>query len=69
MSTRGQMILWPLTQDSHGMTVSNISSKATKLIVTKFHIQPLGVEETKIFSNPPGHITNMASMPVYSKNL
>ena len=37
-----------MTEDSYSMTVSNISLEATGLIVAKFHIDPSGVEGTKI---------------------
>ena len=36
-------------------------------IVTIFHIEPPGVEENKMFPNEPGHMINMADMPVYDK--
>ena len=36
------------------MTVSNISSKATGPIVTKFHVKPPGAEGTEILANSPG---------------
>ena len=42
------------------MTISNIS-KASGQIVTKFHVEPPGAERMKIYSNSPGHITNMAT--------
>ena len=51
------------------MTISNISSKATKPVVTKLHLESPGVEETKICSSHPGHMTNMVTMPVYDKSL
>ena len=50
------------------MTKSNISSKATGPIVTKFHVEPLEAEGMKICSNHPGHMTNMATMPMYHTN-
>ena len=53
------------------MTISNISSKATGPNITKFLVEPPGVEEMKMFTNRPGHMTNMATMPIYmyGKNL
>ena len=51
------------------MTNSNILSKASRLIVTKFHVEPSGAEGIKICSNSPGHMTNMATIPVNGKNL
>ena len=50
------------------MTVSNISLKATGPIVTKNIEPPLAVGR-KVCSNSPGHMTNMATMPVHGKNL
>ena len=52
------------------MTVSNISSKATKPIVTNFNISFRGGGEgweNKIYSNCPGHMANMAAMRIYGK--
>ena len=46
------------------MTTSNISSKATGPVVTKFHIELLGLRE-----NSPGQVTNMAAMPVHGNEL
>ena len=65
VSTRGQVHSLSFdTGLSYSMTMTNSSSKATKPIVT-FHIEPPGVEETKICSDCLGHTTNMASMPIY----
>ena len=51
------------------MAVSNISSKATWPNVTKFLLGPPWAEGIKICTNPQGHMTNMATMPIYGKNL
>ena len=51
------------------MTISNISSKATGPVVIKFQTEPRKAEGTKIFSNCPGHMTNMATTHIYCKNL
>ena len=69
MSTGGQGHSLTLTQDSYSMTVSYISSKAAGPIVTKFHIEPPWAEGTKLCSNSPVYMTNMAAMPVHGKNL
>ena len=51
-------------------TISNdFSSETTGLIATKFHIQPPGPLGKKSCSNGLGHMTNMAAMPIYGKNL
>ena len=44
-------------------------SETTGLIVTKFHIQPPGPIGTKNYSNDLGHLTKIATMPIYGKNL
>ena len=49
------------------MTISNFSSKATGLIVSKFHVEPPGTEGTKLCPNHPGHMTNMPTTPIYGK--
>ena len=51
-------------------TISNdFSSETTGPIDTKFHIQPPGPLGKKNCSNGLGHMTNMAAMPIYGKNL
>ena len=35
----------------------------------KFHLEPSWYGRTKVCSNGPGHMTNMAAMPIYGKNL
>ena len=50
------------------ITISNIL-KATWSVITKFSIEPHWAEERNGNSNSPGHMTNMAAMPVHSKNL
>ena len=41
--------------------------KTTRPIVTKFHIESPGVEETNICSNRAGHLSNMTTTPIYGK--
>ena len=36
---------------------------------TNVHIRALGRMEMKIYINELGHMTNMAAMPIYGKNL
>ena len=51
-------------------TISNdFSSETTGPIATKFHIQPPGPLGKKSYSNGLSHMTNMAAMPIYGKNL
>ena len=51
-------------------TFSNIfSSETTGPIEAKFHMEPPWDGRTKVCSNDPGHMTKMATMPIYGKNL
>ena len=38
-------------------------------IKAKFHVEPPWDGETKGYINGPGHMTKMAAMPIYGKNL
>ena len=51
-------------------TISNYFYSATAgTIVTKFHIQHPGSLEKKSYLNGLDHMTKMAAMPIYGKNL
>ena len=51
-------------------TFSNISSETTgPMYEAKFHVEPPWDGGMKVCSNGPGHMTNMATMPIYGKNL
>ena len=52
----------------HPSTISNFS-ETTGPIETKFHIQPPGPLGKKKCSNGLGHMTKMAAMSIYGKNL
>ena len=48
----------------------NIFSSETALpIKAKFYVEPPWEGETKVYTNGPGHMTKMAAMPIYGKNL
>ena len=49
------------------MTILQISSKATGPNVTKFLVDLPEAEGMKICTNRQGHMTNMATMPIYGK--
>ena len=54
----------------HPFTISNIfSSEAAWPIKAKFYVEPPLEERTKVCINDPGHMTKMAAMPIYGKNL
>ena len=50
-------------------TFSNIPSETTGSIEAKFHMEPPWDGETEVYSNGPDHMTKMAAMPLYGKNL
>ena len=51
-------------------TFSNIfSSETTGPIEAKFYVEIPWVGGTKVYSNDLGHMTKMAAMPIYGKNL
>ena len=50
-------------------TFSNISSENTGPIEANFHVEPPWDGEMKVCSNDPGHMTKMAAMPIYVKNM
>ena len=52
------------------VTFSNIfSSETTGPIEAKFHVEPPWDGGTKVCSNGTCHMTKMAAMPIYDKNL
>ena len=51
-------------------TFSNVLSSETALpIKAKFYEKPPWEGGTKVCINGPGHMTKMAAMPIYGKNL
>ena len=51
-------------------TFSNIFSSETAWpIKAKFYVEPPWEGGTKVYINGPGHMTKMAAMPTYGKNL
>ena len=50
-------------------TFSNIFSSETAWpIKAKFYVEPPREGGTKVYINVPGHMTKMATMPIYGKN-
>ena len=39
------------------------------ILVINFHMQPSSKGENKVFIFGPGHMTKMATMPIYGENL
>ena len=76
------MIIWTymhIQGQGHSLTLVQGHSDSTfhlffsletaKPIEAKFHLYPPWDEATKACSNGPGHMTNMAALPIYGKNI
>ena len=51
-------------------TFSNfLSLETSRPIEAKFHVEPPWDRGMKVYSNGLCHLTNMAAMPIYGKNL
>ena len=51
-------------------TILNIFSSETAWpIKAKFYVEPPWEGGTEVYINGPGHMTKMAAMPIYGKNL
>ena len=50
-------------------TISNVFSETAWPIKAKFYMEPPWEGETKVYINGPGHMTKMATMPIYGKDL
>ena len=53
----------------HRPQSSNICFESAWPINTKFHVEPPWEGGNKIYINGPGHMTKMAVMSIYGKNL
>ena len=53
---------------SEPINLNFFSSIYTRLIETKFHVEPPWDGETKACLNGPSHMTKMAAMSIYDKN-
>ena len=72
MNIKGQGHSLTFVQGHSDSTFSNFFSskkKNTRPIEAKFHNEPPWDIGMKICSNVPGHMTKMASRPIYGKNL
>ena len=48
---------------------NDFSSETAWPIKAKFYVEPHWEGGTKVYINGPGHMTKMAAMPIYGKNL
>ena len=70
----GELIVYPCSGVRHCCRrcppFSNVfSSITTWPIKAKFYVEPPWEGGTKVYINGPGHMTKMAAMPIYGKNL
>ena len=70
MNIKGQGHSLTLVQSHSGSTYSNFFSLETpRLIEAKFHVELPWERGKKVCSNGPGHMTKLAAMLIYGKNL
>ena len=67
MNIKGQGHSLTLGQGHSDSAFSNFFLKTARLI--EFQVERPWDGGTKVCSNGPGHMTNMAAMPIYGKNL
>ena len=60
---------WHWTKVTNSTFSNFFSLETAKPIAAKFHVEPLWDGRTKVCSNDSDHMTNMAAMPIYGKNL
>ena len=65
--SRSFIDLGPYLSDS--IFLNFFSSITTRPIEDKFHVEPHWDRVTNVCSNGQGHMTKMATMPIYNKNL
>ena len=70
----GELIVYPYSgvryRRCRRQQCLNIFSSETLLpIKAKFYVEPPWEGGTKVCINGPGHMTKMAAMPIYGKNL
>ena len=66
MNIKGKGHSITLLQGHSDSTFSNFFSLETaRPVEAKFHVKPPWDGELKIYSNGPGHMTNMAAMPIW----
>ena len=64
-----KVILWPWSKVTQISKLKLVFSKTTGRFGTKVHMKAWGRMGMKIYTSELGHMTNMATMPIYGKNL
>ena len=64
------MVRRPSSVRRRPSSISNVDSSETAWpIKAKFYMKPPWEGGTEVYINGPGHMTKMAAMPLYGKNL
>ena len=69
---KGELIVYPcfgIRRRRRRSPFSNISSETVWPITANFVVEPPREEGSKVYINGSGHMTKMAAMPIYGKNL
>ena len=75
LSPQGEITVYPCSVVRRRPSIvrpqcSNIFiSETAWLIKAKFHVEPHWEGGTEVYINGPSHMTKMAAMPIYGKNL
>ena len=73
--SQGELIVYPYSGvrrrccRCHQQCLNIFSSETALPIKAKFYVEPPWEGGTKVYINGPGHMTKMAAMPIYGKNL
>ena len=74
VSSQGELIVYPCSGvrclcHRRQQCLNIFSSETAWPIKAKLYVEPPWEGGTKIYINGPGHMTKMAAMPIYGKNL
>ena len=69
MSIKGQGHSLTLVKGHSDFKVKTCFAETVGRFGTKAHMKAYGRMGMKIYTNEVGHMTNMAAMPIYGKNL
>ena len=78
--SQGELIVYPYSgvrcrrcccrrRRRHQQCLNIFSSESALPTKAKFYVEPPWEGGTKVYINGPGHMTKMAAMPIYGKNL
>ena len=74
--SQGELIVYPYSgvrcprgRGRRQQCLNILSSETALPIKAKFYVEPPWEGGTKVNINGPGHMTKMAAMPIYGKNL